>query len=73
MAEKRRFGPHLIDCELGPGQNEHYIRLQLKYHNKNGWRCGESNPVPLACEASALPYELHPLISVYKLHNIIFC
>ncbi|CAK7324169.1 unnamed protein product [Dovyalis caffra] len=24
------------------------------------WRCGESNPVPLACEASALPYELHP-------------
>ena len=25
------------------------------------WRCGESNPVPLACEASALPYELHPL------------
>ena len=24
------------------------------------WRCRESNPVPLACKASALPYELHP-------------
>ena len=30
--------------------------------NINMWRCGESNPVPLACEASALPYELHPLL-----------
>ena len=29
--------------------------------NTKAWRCGESNPVPLACEASALPYELHPL------------
>ena len=27
---------------------------------KIGWRCGGSNPVPLACEASALPIELHP-------------
>ena len=24
------------------------------------WRCGASIPVPLACEASALPFELHP-------------
>ena len=24
------------------------------------WRCGVSNPVPLACKASALPFELHP-------------
>ena len=24
------------------------------------WRCGGSNPVPLACKASALPFELHP-------------
>ena len=27
---------------------------------KNVWRCGASIPVPLACEASALPFELHP-------------
>ena len=25
------------------------------------WRCGVSIPVPLACKANALPYELHPL------------
>ena len=24
------------------------------------WRCGASIPVPLACETSALPFELHP-------------
>ena len=24
------------------------------------WRCGASIPVPLACKASALPFELHP-------------
>ena len=24
------------------------------------WRCGASIPVPIACEASALPFELHP-------------
>ena len=24
------------------------------------WRCGVSIPVPLACKANALPYELHP-------------
>ena len=28
---------------------------------QNEWRCGVTIPVPLACEASALPYELHPL------------
>ena len=30
-------------------------------HEGRQWRCRESNPVPLACKASALPYELHPL------------
>ena len=30
------------------------------------WRCGESNPVPLACKASALPYELHPQYASLK-------
>ena len=24
------------------------------------WRCGDSNPVPPACKAGALPSELHP-------------
>ena len=28
---------------------------------KKTWRCRGSNPVPLACKASALPFELHPL------------
>ena len=28
---------------------------------KKEWRCGVSIPVPLACEANALPSELHPL------------
>ena len=27
---------------------------------KTYWRCRGSNPVPLACKASALPFELHP-------------
>src|SRR5579872_1453850 len=27
---------------------------------RQGWRCGESNPVPPACKAGALPDELHP-------------
>ena len=27
------------------------------------WRCGVSIPVPLACKANALPYELHPLLN----------
>ena len=35
--------------------------LGENYEGKNRWSCGESNPVPLACEASALPYELQPL------------
>ena len=29
MAEKRRFGPRLIVCELGPGQNE---KKKANYH-----------------------------------------
>ena len=28
--------------------------------NSKVWRCGASIPVPLACDASALPIELHP-------------
>lgn len=39
-------------------------RQQSQSHTKQKlkWRCGGSNPVPLACKASALPFELHPLI-----------
>ena len=37
------------------------------------WRCGESNPVPLACEASALPYELHPhFVNSFNCYLFIF-
>ena len=28
--------------------------------SKMFWRCEASNPVPLACKASALPFEIHP-------------
>ena len=31
---------------------------------KKLWRCRGSNPVPLACKASALPFELHPLMQL---------
>ena len=31
--------------------------------NKKNWRCRGSNPVPLACKASALPFELHPQLN----------
>ena len=38
------------------------MQLSSKTRNKRRfWRCGASIPVPLACEASALPFELHPL------------
>jgi hypothetical protein len=36
------------------------LKKRTKKKKRGVWRCGESNPVPLACEASALPYELHP-------------
>ena len=29
-------------------------------HRHIMWRCGDSNPVPPACKAGALPSELHP-------------
>ena len=40
--------------------------LKKEVKNKK-WRRGESNPVPLACEASALPYELHPHVCLVSL------
>ena len=40
----------------------HYQQLQLRIveSSKTFWRCGASIRVPLACKASALPFELHP-------------
>ena len=38
---------------------------------KKKWRCGGSNPVPLACKASALPFELHPLCGSSPLKNLL--
>ena len=35
-----------------------------KNYSLEKWRCGGSNPVPLACKASALPFELHPHLLV---------
>ena len=42
------------------------------------WRCGTSIPVPLACKASALPFELHPSalkalsVLVNNIHWVLF-
>ena len=40
----------------------HYQQKQTRIieFSKMFWRCGASIPVPLACKASALPFELHP-------------
>ena len=40
----------------------HYPQIQTRIveSSKMFWRCGVSIPVPLACKASALPFELHP-------------
>ena len=40
----------------------HYQQIQTRIveSSKMFWRCGVSIPVPLACKASALPFELHP-------------
>jgi hypothetical protein len=36
----------------------HWTLLVTRPHPM--WRCGDSNPVPPACKAGALPSELHP-------------
>ena len=40
----------------------HYQRIQTRIveSSKMFWRCGALIPVPLACKASALPFEIHP-------------
>jgi hypothetical protein len=35
---------------------------EKKNNNKKKWRSRVSIPVPSACKADALPFELHPLI-----------
>ena len=39
----------------------HYQQIQTRIigSSKMFWRCGASIPVPLACKASSLPFELH--------------
>ena len=57
---------------VGLAQFQIYRGLFRKAQNNkiNLWRCGVSNPVPLACKASALPCELHPLfVSFYNNQN----
>ena len=54
-AEKRE----VWKCADIERKKEHKILLSL-----HRWRCGGSNPVPLACKASALPFELHPHLSI---------
>jgi hypothetical protein len=36
------------------------IIIGPKQNKNDDWRCGGSNPVPLACKASALPIEVQP-------------
>ena len=57
----------------GRKRQTHCSCFQFKSQKKKGkiWRCGGSNPVPLACKASALPFELHPLFRSSPLKNIL--
>ena len=56
VKKKRREG------EKDTERETHLFKKKNLMMSKNKtWRRGESNPVPLACEASALPYELRPL------------
>ena len=53
----------------------HYQQIQTRIveSSKMFWRCGASIPVPLACKASALPFELHSrndFASIYLLNTI---
>ena len=43
---------------VGPSVSRKGVAVKKR---KKEWRCGVSIPVPLACEANALPSELHPL------------
>ncbi|CAL9015621.1 unnamed protein product, partial [Prunus brigantina] len=45
--------------------------VNCKNTKRMRWRCRVSNPVPLACKASALPFELHPHLMGLKLEQ--FC
>ena len=39
---------------------------------QTNWRCRGSNPVPPACKAGALPFELHPRVDKSGTLNIMF-
>ena len=38
----------------------------LKKKWKKSWRCGESNPGPIACEAIALPLSYIPFMKLFR-------
>ena len=42
-----------------------YDKSKLIFNLAITWMCGELNPVPLLCEASALPYELNSQVIIY--------
>ena len=54
---KNRFS---ICNELSIPSHYQQIQMRVMESSKMFWRCGASIPVPLACKASALPFELHP-------------
>ena len=54
---KNRFS---ICNELSIPSHYQQIHMRIIESSKVFWRCGASIPVPLACCASALPFELHP-------------
>ena len=57
-ARKRRAEKSKCVCEWRPSVSSMGVGEKKR---KKEWRCGVSIPVPLACEANALPSELHPL------------
>ena len=48
------------DCRKETANPLLLLLVQISKKKGKIWRCGGSNPVPLACKASALPFELHP-------------
>ena len=62
------------DWALGGRGRRFHTKFELPLFDKHQWRCQVSIPAPLACIASALPFELHPLIShllgVIRFYNL---
>jgi hypothetical protein len=62
LGARLKRGTDIVSRDQWAGQWDKDIREDSWRETKTkiDWRCRGSNPVPLACKASALPFELHP-------------